>query len=222
MGTMLTPRTVLMGTAVVLVAAAVGLATIVVHADVATLSKLADVIVDATVETTRVEVDAEQGAIWTIHDLRVTETLAGARRESVTVHVPGGEADGLSQDIRGMARLKKGERAVLFLSKEDGRLVVLGEAQGCFRVTKDPETGGLVCRNDLRGLALVGADGKRVAAAPTRLPLDDLRAKVAAALREKAEEERVRREAEERLLAALRERAERNAEHMRGKPGGGE
>ena len=120
-----------------------------------------------------------------------------------------------------MARLKKGERAVLFLSKEDDRLVVLGEAQGCFHVTKDRKTGALVCRNDLRGLALVGADGKQVAAAPTHLLLDDLRAKVATALRDKAEEERLRREAEERRLAALRERAERRAEHLRGKPGGG-
>jgi len=213
-------RSVLMSAAVVLGMTAIGLATIVVRADVAKLSKLADVIVDATVESKRTELDATGGAIWTIYELRVAETLAGSKRESLTIHVPGGTAGALTQEISGTARLQSGERAVLFLTNEDDRLLVLGQAQGCLRVTTDKKTGALVCRNDLNGLALVGDDGAGVAAEPISMTLEQLRKKVTAALREKADEERLRREAEERRLEELKARALRNAELMRDKPGG--
>jgi len=215
-------RTIILSAASVIAMAALSLATIVVRADVARLAKLADVIIDGTVESRQTTLDRQSGAIWTTYRLRVSETLAGTHHKLATFHVPGGEVDGLSQEISGVTRLEKGERAVLFLAKEEDRLLVLGQAQGCFRVTKNAKTGALMCRNDVAGLVLVGDDGKRIEAAPISESLKSLRAKVRAALDEKAEEERLRREEEERRLDELRKRAERNAELMRGKPGGGE
>ena len=126
------------------------------------------------------------------------------------------------QEVCGAAHLVKGERAVLFLTEEDGRMLVLGQAQGCFRVTRDRKTNALVCSNRVQGLALVAPDGARVNAEPIRMTLTELRRKVTDAVRQREEAERVRREAEERLLAELRDAAERHAERMRGKPGGGE
>ncbi len=250
-------RSVLFTAVLVLLAATTGLATVVIHADLAKLTQLADVIVDATVESQRTEFEPAQGAIWTVYELRVTETLAGAERKTLSIHVPGGTTAGLTQEISGAVRLDVGERAILFLTKEEDRLLVLGQSQGCFRVTRkavkraassptkarektrtktEPEettsdadgaaalakTDELVCRNDLTGLALVAGDGKGVTAEPIELTLTALRAKIKVALDEKAAIAQRRRAETDRRLAALRKRARRNRERLRGKPGGGE
>jgi len=254
-------RSVLFTAVLVLLAATTGLATVVTHADLTKLTQLADVIVDATVESQRTEFEPAQGAIWTVYELRVTETLtetlAGTERKTLSIHVPGGTTAGLTQEISGAVRLDVGERAVFFLTKEEDRLLVLGQSQGCFRVTRravkraassptkaraktrtktEPEaatsdadgaaalakTDELVCRNDLTGLALVADDGKGVTAEPIELTLTALRAKIKTALDEKAAIAQRRRAETDRRLAALRKRARRNRERLRGKPGGGE
>jgi hypothetical protein len=201
---------------------AVGLATVVIHADVAKLTRLSDAIVDGIVDAKATTLGKADGSIWTTYRVRVSETLAGTARDTVTIHVPGGEVAGLTREVSGVARLEKGQRAVLFLSQEGQRLLVLGEAQGCWRVTRDAQSGEFVAQNDLQGLALVDETGGRVAARSLRLPLADLRTKIAATLSDKAEEERLRAESEARHLAKLLKRAERHAKLMRGKPGGGE
>ena len=204
----------------VVAGAAVALATVVVHADVDRLAALADAVVDGQVEKRAVVFEAERGAVWTTYEIAVGETLLGAPVERVTVHVPGGAAGGIVQEVSGTARPELGRRVVLFLSREEGRLLVLGEAQGCFRVERDEETKELVCRNDLDGLALVDERGRDVEAGPTVMRLGALRERVLAVAASREEAQRRRREERERRLAELRRQAERNAERTRGKPGG--
>ncbi len=206
--------------ATVVLLAGAALATVVVHADVDRLAALADVVVDGKVEKRATAFDAAAGAVWTTYDVAVGETLLGAARERVTIHVPGGAVGDIAQEVAGTARLKVGERVVLFLAREDERLLVLGQAQGCFRVERDATSGKLVCRNSLAGLALVGESGERVDAAPTRMRLDALRRRVKGVAAERAAAERRRRAERARKLAVLRARAQRTAERTRGKPGG--
>lgn len=207
---------------VVLLLAATAAATVVVRADVRRLARLADLVVDGEVTKRTVVVEPGSGAIWTTYEVDVTETWLGAARDHVVVHVPGGEAGGLSQEISGTARPRVGRRAVLFLTLEDTRYLVLGQAQGCFRVERADDGEALVCRNDVAGLALVDDSGKPVEGRATELGLDELRRRVRAVAEERDEAERRRREARARKLAELRESAERNAERTRGKPGGAE
>lgn len=201
--------------------AASSFATVVLRADVAELTDLCTRAVAGSVEAEWVEHDRANGRIWTNWRLRVDETWLGAADDAVVVSVPGGTADGVTQDYEGGARLAKGERAALFLWKrDDGRLLVLGEAQGAFKVRRDAATGADVCENALDGLVLMDRAGKRVEAAPLRMTLDDLRARVAEAKQRREERERAEREARERKLAAQRASAERHAEMARGRPGG--
>ena len=202
------------------VAAAGALATVVVRADVDRLAELADVVVEGTVEKRAVVFEAERGAIWTTYELVVGKTLLGEEHARVTVHVPGGAVAEIQQEVSGTARLKVGQRAVLFLTKESERLQVLGQAQGCFRVELDSESNELVCRNDLDGLALVTESGDQVDARPIEMRLDEMRRRVGRVAQERVAAERRRREEQQRKLEELRIRAERNAERTRGKPGG--
>lgn len=208
--------------AVVLLLAATAAATVVVHADARRLSRLADLVVDGQVTKRAVVVEPGSGALWTTYEVDVTETWLGAARDDVVVHVPGGEAGGLSQEVSGTARLRVGKRTVLFLTLEDGRYLVLGQAQGCFRVERGDDGETLVCRNDIEGLALVDDSGRPVEGRATELRHEELRRRVRAVAQEREEAERRRRAARARKLAELRESAERNAERTRGKPGGAE
>jgi hypothetical protein len=110
---------------------------------------------------------------------------------------------------------------VLFLWQDSaGRLRVLGQAQGAFRLQGDPSSpGDPQCVNSLEGLVLLGAQAKRREALPLRLRLGELRRRVRA-----ARERRQRREAAEELRATRRREARlREAELIQrlteGKPG---
>jgi hypothetical protein len=196
-------------------------ATVVLRAGVEDLASICHAAVLGTVETRSVALDRAAGQVWTSYRVRVDENWLGAPGSTVVVSVPGGEAEGITQDFEGGARLETGGRTALFLwRRDDGKLIVLGEGQGAFRVTRDAATGADVCANALDGLALVDRAGKRVDATPLRTTLDDLRTRVAAARTAREERERAAREAYERRMAELRKRAEESAELARGKPGG--
>jgi hypothetical protein len=204
----------------VLACATLAAATVVLRADVDRLAELADVVVDGKVERRSVVFEAAQGAVWTRYEVRVSETLLGTERAVVTVHVPGGRAGDLVQEVSGTAQLKVGHRTVLFLTNEEDRLLVLGQAQGCFRVEKAADGKTLVCKNDVEGLALVDEAGRHVEGAATEMRHAALVRRVARVARKRAEDEERRRAEREKRLDELRERAERNAERTRGKPGG--
>ncbi|MCE9637325.1 MAG: hypothetical protein K8T90_16600 [Planctomycetes bacterium] len=203
------------------VAVASAFATVVLRADVAEMTDLCTRAVSGTVEAEWVEHDVAKGQIWTNWRLRVDETWLGATEATVVVSVPGGASGGVTQEFEGGAHLTKGDRAAVFLWKrDDGRLLVLGEAQGAFHIRRDVATGADVCENAIDGLVLMDRAGKRVDAAPLRMTLDDLRSRVGEARRLREERERAEHAAYELRMAALRTSAERHAEMARGRPGG--
>lgn len=218
---------------VVFAAAPAAQATIVVRASVEEMTDVCRRCVYGTVRGKTVALDREKGEITTTWSLRVDETFLGENAGDLSLTVRGGtipkagtvRGDGmggadLSQDYVGAPRFAEGERVVVFLWKDAaGRLQVLGEAQGSFRVTHDERLGEDVCENRVEGLSFVDRAGKAASAEPTKLTLRDLRRRVADARTARETREKAAREALERRLEAMRRRAEENAERARGRPG---
>lgn len=212
---------------VVFAAATTAQATIVVRASVEEMTDVCRRCVYGTVRGKSVAFDREKGEITTTWALRVDETFLGENAADLALTVRGGTipkagtngAD-LSQDYVGAPRFAEGERVVVFLWKDAaGRLQVLGEAQGSFRVTHDERLGEDVCENRVEGLSFVDRAGKAASAEPTKLTLRDMRRRVADARTARETREKAAREALERRLEAMRRRAEENTERARGRPG---
>ena len=203
------------------VAGTIARATIVVRASVEEMSTLCRTCVVGTVTGEVVTLDRAKSAITTTWTLRVDETWVGAPAGEVTVSAPGGRVGTLSQEICGGARLAKGERVVAFLWKNnDGRLEVLGEAQGCFHVRRDERVGEDVCENSTAGLSLVDRSGKAASADTSTFTMTEMRRRVAVARQAREDREKAAREARATRLAEMRVRAERLAEETRDRPGG--
>jgi len=86
--------------------------------------------------------------------LRVADCMKGAcDGAQMTVHVLGGEVDGLAMMVEGSPRLVRGEQVVLFLQPAAGGIYrTVGMAQGKFALpTLDPDA---VAYRDLSGLVL--------------------------------------------------------------------
>ncbi len=102
--------------------------------------------------------------------------------DTLTVLRPGGELDGLGQDIPGEPRFQVGERVVLFLQRRNHVYRVLGLSQGLFRVegaTAVQELGNLaLARPGPTGQLAIGEQGE--GGAPP-LALEALRRRVLAA-----------------------------------------
>jgi hypothetical protein len=99
------------------------------------------------------------GRIVTAVTLRVDRALAGDRRvgQQVTFYRLGGEVGGIGQRVIGAPRFRVGERVIVFLRANRGRLRINGMFQGKIRVL--PAGGGTparvvppVSRTVLRGL----------------------------------------------------------------------
>jgi hypothetical protein len=75
--------------------------------------------------------------IVTYTRLKVERAVVGAPGSEVLVRTLGGVVGSVGQAVSGDARIAKGERALLFLAKNSGALVVAGLAQGHFPVALD-------------------------------------------------------------------------------------
>ena len=196
------------------------LGSIVLEVTVEQLAEKADRIVRGRVVEQSVLLERGGRAIWTRYHVRVEETLAGEGTKEVVVHVPGGRMGELRQEVHGVARLRTNDEVVVFLWKDrQGRLRVLGQAQGAFRVRAEGRSGVSYCTNSVHGLVLVDPTGKPRRGRAQRVPLTDLRARVAKVRRElDAAREREREAARLRLAERLR-RAKLIERLSRGKPG---
>jgi hypothetical protein len=108
-----------------------------------------------SVQTTR----HQRLGIVRLVEVRVDRQLAGEAPALVEVLLLGGELDGEATRVPGEADLAVGDEAVLFLSRTGGepaRFLVVGLAQGAFRVIRDPETGAAFAARTLGDLRLVG------------------------------------------------------------------
>jgi hypothetical protein len=109
----------------------------VVPIPVADLARAADVVVLGTVQGTRVHRDG--GATYTVVEVRAREILKGTEPPgTVRVRQVGGLIGDGGSIVAGAATFVPGECVVLFLERHGGELRLLGEAQGKFRVSREP------------------------------------------------------------------------------------
>lgn len=114
----------------------------------------------------------------------VEERWKGDAPAEITVLRPGGELDGLGQEVLGEPRFETGERVVLFLVERGDFYRAVGMAQGAFRVEGGTATQDLselaLARDDGAGRLAIGAHG---GGALPPLALQELRARVIGAAR---------------------------------------
>jgi hypothetical protein len=91
------------------------LATIVAFETVEQMAQRVPLIVRGQVARTVAGWDAEHRRIWTWTELVVTDVVKGRAGRVVLVKQPGGEVDGIGQQVSGAARFREGEDCLLFL-----------------------------------------------------------------------------------------------------------
>jgi hypothetical protein len=120
--------------------------------------------------------DTAHKFIWTHYDVRVLDSLRGARQASITVSEPGGTLDGIEQSTSGTLPYFAGEHVVLFLYRTPiGYLRTAGAGQGKFTVGPDGRA-----RAGMAGLSLVGPQRGTPLESIDGLPLADFKQRVRA------------------------------------------
>jgi hypothetical protein len=146
--------------------------------DVPALTAASSEVVRARVTSARAEWSGDHRRIVTHLSIDVLDTWKGHATAQLTVLQPGGERDGLTQLVPGVATLAPGEEVVLFLARTGPYYRVVGLAQGVYRVSSESSPRALPASvEDLELVAPAGrTPGPRVPVA-----LDRLRAQVEAA-----------------------------------------
>jgi hypothetical protein len=160
--------------ALVLVLAAHAGAATVLASTIEGLSRASDAVVRGRVEG--VASRRQGGRIVTDVAIARAEVWKGSAPAHLTVVVPGGEVDGIGQQVAGAPAFSAGEDVVVFLANAGrGRFGVVGLAQGKYRVE------GTTARVKLDGLDRVGPAARTGERDPGDLPLGELRRRVEAA-----------------------------------------
>jgi hypothetical protein len=97
----------------------------------------------ARVRCMRTDVRAENGEIWTDTSFRVLAHNKGYLPEEIVVRQPGGKFQHLQSHVDGVPEFRPGEEVYLFLSAyPGGRFLIVGWAQGTFRIRRDLHSSG--------------------------------------------------------------------------------
>ena len=145
---------------VVLLGAMEALASSAIAMDIPALTAASSEVIRARVASSRAEWSGDHRRIVTHVTIDVLETWKGQAPEQITVLQPGGELDGLVQDVSGVAQLKPGEEVVLFLARAGPDHRVVGLAQGVYRVSGGPAPRALPA--SVQDLELVSPPGRTV------------------------------------------------------------
>jgi len=131
---------------------------------------------------------AGAGLVWTETTFEVTEAWKGDPPAKFSVRFPGGDAAGLRVRVEGAPRFAVGEQAVLFLGiGKGGQMNIVSWAQGTFRIGRDPRSGAEEATQDTAGLLVLDPrSGQWSQGQRRRIPLPQLRARVARAIAESA------------------------------------
>ena len=168
--------------------AASAAASIVLRVSPRELADAANLVVEGRVSMVDVRWDDGRTCINTYVAFSVERTHKGKAGGSVVIKVPGGRVGDDEVRVEGTAKFAAGDEAMVFLWKDGrGEWIVLGEAQGKFRLFQDAKAGRRMAENSLKDLCLVmRPEGKGPAAAAARrpdlLPYDDLAAIVRASV----------------------------------------
>lgn len=159
-------------------------ATVAVRLSTKELAERSQVVVEGKVRSTESRFSEDGRQIVTSVRVKVEDPWKGAPAKEITINVPGGTAEGISQKVQGMPSFREGEEVVVFLDRpsDAAPFQVVGLSQGKFTVLKDPAVGKVVVP-DLEGLELVDKDTRTkvqpMIQAP--IPLESLKRDVLAA-----------------------------------------
>jgi hypothetical protein len=165
-------------------------ATTLARLNVDDLARASDAV--ARVRCTGAESRWENGSIWTVTTFGVVETWKGNLASEIAVSLPGGRAGHLTATVDGAPRFRPGEEAVVFLEKaRAGGFTVAGWVEGTFRIARDPRTRVETVTQDSSAFAVFDAATRTFRAEGIRrMPLDEFRSRVAAAVARSQEKKR--------------------------------
>ena len=91
----------------------------------------------------------QNGEIWTDTSFRVLTHSKGYLPEEIVVRQPGGKFQHLHSHVEGAPEFRPGEEVYLFLSAHSsGHFLIVGWAQGAFRIHRDLRSGGETVTQD--------------------------------------------------------------------------
>jgi hypothetical protein len=103
----------------------------------------------ARVRCLHVESLMENGEIWTDTSFRVLSHNKGYLPEEIVVRQPGGKFQHLHSHVEGAPEFRPGEEVYLFLrAHPGGKFLIVGWAQGTFRIHRDLRSGGETVTQD--------------------------------------------------------------------------
>ncbi|MGY8823167.1 MAG: hypothetical protein ACKVJG_04395 [Candidatus Latescibacterota bacterium] len=105
------------------------------------------------------------GRIYTHYSFTIGETVKGNGKQTLELHLPGGQSQGLQSRIAGMPTFAVGEEIVLFLTEKNqlGHAWPVGLGQGTFRIERSEDQAARVYQN-LDGLSFYEGAAKRAKA----------------------------------------------------------
>lgn len=158
-------------------------AAVVAHFTLEDLCAKADIIAHATVTSSSSAWDEPRKKIYTTYKLDVKAQLKGAFDGEAQCQARGGSAEGKGMQVGGEAYLVDEGEYVLFMEKHaNGRLHMLGLAQGRFKVTRE-EGQPAMAKNTVTGMRVVQKDGNALEAEkvqPISDTLEGLKARITA------------------------------------------
>jgi len=126
----------------------------------------------------------ENGSIWTLTTFDVVESMKGNLPARMTVRVPGGRVGHLIVTVDGTPKFNAGDDSIVFLvSSRAGGFSVAGWVEGTFRIALDPRTRRETVTQDSSAFAVFDAATRSFKAEGIRrMPIEQFRARVAAAI----------------------------------------
>src|SRR6202051_4339785 len=146
----------------------------------------------ARVNFSSAETRWENGTIWTITTVKVVETMKGNLPGEISVRLPGGRVGHLTATVEGTPRFHPGDDAIVFLKRSPaGGFTVAGWVEGTFRISRDPRTGSETVTQDSSAFAVFDVATRAVRAEGIRrMPIEEFRSRVAAAVARNEEKTR--------------------------------
>jgi hypothetical protein len=146
----------------------------------------------ARVRCAGVESRWESASIWTVTTFDVVETMKGNLPGQIAVRLPGGRVGHLTAAVDGTPKFSPGGEAVVFLERSRaGGFTVAGWVEGTFRISRDPRTGVETVTQDSSAFAVFDTATRTFRAEGIRrMPIEEFRARIAAAVARNGEKSR--------------------------------
>ncbi len=134
----------------------------------------------------------EYGTIWTVTTARVVENVKGNLPAQIALRLPGGRVGHLTASVEGTPKFQPGDEAFVFLKRTPaGRFTVAGWVEGTFRISRDPRTGSETVTQDSSAFAVFDTATRTFRAEGIRrMPIEEFRARLAAAVARAGEKSR--------------------------------